>query len=73
MAALNTGYNMLNGISFSKCKNQCTIHSETVTYGIDWNTGLTWQRAYGQGVPVYCEAFKTEFKIKLDKQFQYKI
>lgn len=64
-------YNMLNSIHFNSVKNLTTIYSEQVMYGIDWNTGLSWHRANGQGCPYYSEAFKVNFNMgKLDKPFK---
>lgn len=68
---------MLNHITFNKVKNLTTIYADGIMYGIDWNTGLAWQRATGQGCPYYCESFKENFnKIKqigIDKPFSYKV
>lgn len=60
--------------------NNSVMHCGGMTYGIDWNTGLSWSHASNQGCPVYKDSFQADFhKVEvtdlklLDKQKQYGI
>lgn len=38
--------------------NHSTLYCDGITYGIDWNTGLSWMHVSNQGCPVYADSFR---------------